>query len=159
MNREITLRNQGYQPTMSIRKICPQENLPKTIGESYEKIMYYLKEHGTGPSDAPYVAYLNMDLENPDMEHLDVEIGFPVMYELPGNDEIKPGKYAEGPIASYTYKGPYKDMNTAYDAMFKWIAENGYVTTGVYYEVYLNAPTDVQEADYLTRIEIPVKKA
>ena len=50
-------------------------------------------------------------------------------------------------------------MSTAYDEMFNWIAKNGDVPTGVYYEVYLNAPTEVQEEDYLTRIEIPVKKA
>jgi hypothetical protein len=44
--------------------------------------MNNLKEIDSVPSDAPYVAYLNMDREKPDMEQLVVEIGFPVMAKI-----------------------------------------------------------------------------
>ena len=60
------------QPALFIRTKTKVENLPALIGESYGKMEAYLKEIGEYLSEAPYVAYFNMDMQN-----LDVEIGFP----------------------------------------------------------------------------------
>ncbi|MFA7467598.1 MAG: GyrI-like domain-containing protein [Desulfotomaculaceae bacterium] len=46
-------------------------NLPQVLGNAYGAIILYLNELGEQPSDAPFVAYYNMD-----MQALDLEIGF-----------------------------------------------------------------------------------
>lgn len=149
---KIELNEQNAQPILSIRTKSTLEALPKLIGESYHKIMGYLNELGEQPADAPFTAYHNLDMEN-----LDVEMVFPVSKLFKQKDEIKAGEIPEGKYVSCMYKGPYAKMEEPYNEMFKWIAQNGYKKTGVYYEYYYNSPADVSESELLTKIVMPLK--
>ena len=62
-----------------------------------------------------------------------------------------------GKKATCMFKGPYKDMAPVYDAMNKWMNENGYQPTGVVYEFYQNSPMEVQESELLTKIVFLLK--
>lgn len=73
MDFQCEIREQVAQPTLSIRTRTPIGDLPRLLGESYDKIAGYLAELGEEPAGAPFAAYYNMD-----MQDLDVEIGFPV---------------------------------------------------------------------------------
>lgn len=152
MRFKIELNEQKAQPVLSIRTRTAIENLPKVIGESYEKIMQYLTELGEQPANAPYTAYYNLD-----MQDLDVEMGFPVSNLLPGKGEIKSGEIPQGKYVSCMYKGAYSQMEQIYNEMFKWIEENGYEQTGLYYEYYYNSPNDVPESELLTNIVMAIK--
>jgi len=152
MGFKIEINNQKAQPILFIRTKTSVENLPKTIGESYAKIMQYLTGLNEKPADAPYTAYYTLD-----MHDLDTEMGFPVVNSLPGKDEIESGKIPKGRYVSCLYKGPYSKMEQPYNEIFRWIKENGYEEKGVYYEYYFNSPKDVPESELLTRIAIPVK--
>jgi len=149
---KIELNQQQAQPILSIRAKTNVENLPKIIGESYMKIIGYLHELGEQPADAPFTAYYNLD-----MQDLDVEMGFPVAKLLPEKGEIKAGEIAQGTVVSCMYKGAYSGMEQPYNEMFKWITDNGYEQTGVYYEYYYNSPVEVPESELLTRIVMPLK--
>ncbi|MHC1721091.1 MAG: GyrI-like domain-containing protein [Clostridiaceae bacterium] len=154
MTWNIELKEKGLRYTLLIKKTTSVGELPKIIGENYMKIFRYLGELGEQPTDAPFVAYYNLD-----MEHLIVELGFPVNKPLPGKDEIVAGEIPAGPVVTCLYKGPYKDMQPLYEEMMKWISDKGYESTGAYYEHYLNSPADVSsENDYLTRVDLPVRK-
>jgi effector-binding domain-containing protein len=151
---EIALKQQGYQPIMSIRTVTRMEDLPKLIGEKFMQIDRYLKDLGVENSGAPFVAYYNLD-----MAKLDVEIGFPVEDILPGEGEMCPGELPEGPWVTTLYEGPYEGMKVAYEAMMAWMAENGWEVAGPYYEMYLNSPDEVKPEKLMTRIDLVVKKA
>ena len=86
-----------------------------------------------------------------------MEFGFPVARPLPGQDEIKAGEIPEGRVAACLYTGPYSEMEPAYDALAKWVEDNGYETTGVTYELYLNDPRQTPPAQ--TQIIFPLKNA
>ncbi|HSV32059.1 MAG TPA: GyrI-like domain-containing protein [Atribacteraceae bacterium] len=148
------VRDQKAQPVLSIRKKTTVEKLPDLIGESYTKIMDYMNELGEQPAGVPFTAYYSLD-----MHDLDVEMGFPVTRPLPEKDEIKAGETPAGKIVSTMYKGPYAGMEEPYTEMAKWINDNGYKSTGVYYEYYYNSPADVPESDLLTKIVMPVKES
>lgn len=152
MNYNIELKEKSAQPVLAIRVITAVGNLPQEIGKAYGSIMQYLNELGEQPAEAPYTAYYNLD-----MEHLDVEMGFPVSKSLPEKNEIKSGEIPAGKYAECMYKGPYAEMVPAYDAMNKWIAEKGHEATGISYEVYYNSPSDVPESELLTKIMFPLK--
>lgn len=152
MMYKIELTEQTAQPILSIRTKTNIQALPQVIGESYQKIMAYLTGLGEMPAGTPFTAYYNMDMEN-----LDVEMGFPVTKPLPGKDAIEAGVIPPGKIAACMYKGAYSGMEQTYNELFKWIADNGYEQTGVYYEYYFNSPAEVTEEELLTRIVIPVK--
>jgi effector-binding domain-containing protein len=149
----IELIDQAAQPVLMIRDKTSLEMLPKIIGESYMKIMAYLNELGESPADVPYTAYYNLDMQN-----LEVEIGFPVSKILPEKEEIKAGEIAQGKVVSMMYKGPYPEMAQSYNDIFKWIAENGFESSAVYYEYYYNSPNEVSESELLTKIVIPLKE-
>ncbi|HYF75139.1 MAG TPA: GyrI-like domain-containing protein, partial [Candidatus Nitrosocosmicus sp.] len=126
--------------------------LPEELGKAYGSIIQYLNELGEQPVEAPFTAYHNMDMEN-----LDVEMGFPVSRQLPGRGDIKAGGIPAGKYVQCMYKGPYADMAPVYDAMNKWVGDNGLEATGTVYEFYYNSPMDVPESELLTRIEFAVK--
>ncbi|MHA2049003.1 MAG: hypothetical protein ACW986_05255 [Promethearchaeota archaeon] len=46
------------QPVLSIRTKTSIQQLPQLLGESYLKIMQYLREQGENPAGAPFVGYL-----------------------------------------------------------------------------------------------------
>lgn len=91
------------------------------------------------------------------MENLDVEMGFPVAEQVPGQGEIKARVIPGGKQVTCLYKGAYKDCGPAYDGVNRWIQEKGYIPTGVAYEFYYNSPDEVPESELLTKIMFPLK--
>jgi effector-binding domain-containing protein len=152
MNYNIELKEKDAQPVLAIRKITSMGQLPQEIGMAFGAIMQYLGELGEQPAEAPYTAYYNLD-----MEHLDVEMGFPVSKHLAGKGEIQFHEIPAGKYSECLYKGPYSDMVPVYEAMNGWIAKNGFEATGISYEVYYNSPAEVAENELLTRIMLPLK--
>jgi effector-binding domain-containing protein len=152
MALDIELVEQETQTVMFIRTRTTFADMPKVIGESYGKIMQYLGEISEQPAGMPYAAYYNLD-----MQDMDLEMGFPVAKPLPGKGEVKPGEIPAGKYVTCLYKGPYSQLEQAYNELFKWLQENGRELTGVYYEYYYNSPMEVPESELLTKIAIPVK--
>ena len=135
------------QPVLSMRTITSVGNLPQELGKAYNSIIAYLGEKGERPVDAAFAAYYNMD-----MEKLDVEMGFPVAKELAGKGEIVASQVPAGKKATCMYKGAYQEMGPTYEAMTKWMIDNGHQPTGVVYEFYYNSPMEVSESELLTKI-------
>lgn len=148
---DIDVLDKLAHPTLSIRTETAVHNLPVLIGPSYTKLAAHLKDLGECLSDFPYVAYHNMD-----MQHLDVEIGFPVTRALPGKGDITAGIIPAGKVTFCVYRGPYSGMEPVYGEMFQWIEQHGHKPAGAIYERYLNGP-DRPEEELLTLVEIPVR--
>ena len=140
------------RPTLSIRFRSPVQDLSQHFGRVYGSIIQYLGELGEQPVGAAFGAYYNMDMQN-----LDVELGFPVSKELPGKEGIKASHIPGGKFAVVLHTGPYDKVGPAYEALTKWIAENGYEPTGVVYEFYLNDPMQTKPEDLKTQVMFPLK--
>ena len=54
----IEVREQHFQPVMSVRTISSVTKLPQLIGETYERIMLFLKEMDVNPAGPPFVSYV-----------------------------------------------------------------------------------------------------
>ena len=147
MDYKFKLVEKEIQPTLSIRTTAAVEDLPIVLSKAYGKIMNYLSEIGEYPSDAPFVAYYNMDMKN-----LDIEIGFPVKQKLPLRNYIEPSVLPKGTYAQCIHVGPYSEIGSAYDALMEWMDANEYRSNGVAYEFYLNDPDNVPEEKLETRI-------
>ncbi len=91
-----------------------------------------------------------------DLEHLDVEVGFPVDKLLAASGDMVPVIIPSGLKAVCLYKGPYSDMEPFYNEVFKWLEERGYQLNGAAYEYYLNSPDEVDISELLTRIVLCV---
>lgn len=152
MDFHCEIKDQPEQPSLTIRTRTPVEALPSVLGASYGKIAAYLGELGEAPAGAPFTAYYNTD-----MQDLDVEIGFPVAKSLAGKGEIQAKQVPGGEVASVLHVGPYSDIAPAYDALAKYIKEQGREPTGISYEFYLNDSQETPPAELQTMIIFPLK--
>jgi effector-binding domain-containing protein len=152
MAYQIQLIERPAQPALSVRFRAPVQDLPRHFERIYGSIVQYLTELGEMPTGAPFAGYYNMD-----MQDLDVEAGFPVTGPLPGRGDIRPGALPGGKVVTCLHVGPYDAVGPAYDAMGRWIKDNGYEAAGVCYERYLNDPREQPPQQPMTEIEMPLK--
>lgn len=143
---DIALIETADQPVLCIRTQSSMTQLPQLIGSAYGKLAAYLGELDTSPSDIPYVCYRNMD-----MEHLNLEIGFPVAKSLPDREDMISAMIPAGKYVFCIYRGPYQDMPPVYQEINDWIDTHQMHPTGIVYECYLNGPT-VPPEELLTKI-------
>ena len=154
MAYQCEVREQPAQPALSIRTRTSVQDLPGVIGKAYGAIAQYVGGLGEAPVGPPFAAYYNMD-----MQDLDVEMGFPVSRQMAGQGEIKASQIPGGKAATCLHTGPYGDMGPAYQALADWIKEQGYESTGVNYEIYLNDPTHTPPQELKTLLLFPLKPA
>ena len=147
MGYKCEVKERETQPSMSIRTRASVQDLPQVLGKSYGAIAQYVGELGAYPAGPPFVVYYNMDMQN-----LDIEIGFPVSKKLPDKAEIKPSEIPAGKYASCLYTGPYNEIEPAYNALTQYMNDNGYESTGIAIEVYLNDPSQTPPQDLKTEI-------
>jgi len=140
------------QPVLSVRTKSAVQNLPEVLGKYYGEIAQYLGELGDSPTGPPFVAYYNLDMQN-----LDIEIGFPISKKLADKEDIKSREIPSGKFASCIHIGPYNEIEPAYNVLNQWIEENGYASTGVAYEIYLNDPGETPPEELKTEIQFPLK--
>ena len=153
MDFQCEIKEQNAQSTLSIRARTPIDGLPQLLGESYGKIAGYLAELGEQPTGAPFAAYYNID-----MQDLDVEIGFPVSNALAGEDNIQASEVPGGNLAFAIHIGPYGEIGSAYEALTQFVKEQGYESTGISFEFYLNDPEMTSQDQLQTRIVFPLKE-
>lgn len=152
MSFKCKIVERDAQNTLSIRTTSSAQNLPEALGKNYGVIMQYLGQLNEEMSGPPFVIYYNMDMDN-----LDIDIGIPVSKKIPDKDEIKGCEIAAGKYGSCLYTGPYNEMSSAYTALSKYLANNGYEPTGIALEMYLNDPTEVSPDQLQTEILYPLK--
>lgn len=152
MNYQIKLLDLPEQATLSVRATQAVGDLPQFFGRVYGSIMQYLGELGAAPAGMPFATYYNMD-----MEHMDVEAGFPVAKPLPSKGEIQASRIPAGKYISTIHVGPYDACKSAYDALADWAKQNGHEPNGIAYEYYLNDPSADPKVQPETEIRYGLK--
>lgn len=129
------IKPEAARHTLWVRFHAPVNQLAARFGEIYGAIGQYLSELGEEPVGPAYATYYNMDMDN-----LDVEAGFVVAKPLVGRSDIKPGLVEAGTYAICHYTGPYDGVSTAYEQLTQFVAEQGYLPSGIAYEWYFDGP-------------------
>ncbi|UZJ39181.1 MULTISPECIES: GyrI-like domain-containing protein [unclassified Prosthecochloris] len=123
------------RPALTIRLKTKAGDIAEMFDQGFSAIASYLEEKGKKPQGPPFAIYYNMD-----MDHLEVEFGFPVEEGIDGNASIQASMTPSGKAVTSLYIGPYEEAEPVYDALMKWISDNELEATGVAYEIYLNDP-------------------
>jgi len=130
------------------------ETMKTLIDEGYGMLSSYLAEISKQMAGPPYIGYFNC---TDDFSEFDMEMGFPVAEELPVKDGIYMSNTYEGKVVTGTYKGSYSELEQAYGEISKYLEENKLESAGVYYDHYLNDPSDTVEDELLTKIVFVIK--
>jgi len=91
----------------------------------------------------------------------DIEVCEPLEGELKETERVKVWTLPDVPtMACVMHHGPFTTIGEAYDAVMKWIGENGYHITGPAREVYLKEAKNGSQTDpdTVTEIQFPVAK-
>lgn len=93
----------------------------------------------------------------------DIEVVMPLSEEIPANERVQvyelPG--AEK-MACVVHTGPFATIMEAYNALAKWIDQNGYQIVGPGRELNLrlpDTPGDLNDPNTVNEIQFPVEKA
>jgi len=152
MTNKCEIIERPAQLTLGIHTHSPVQDLGELLPKTYQTVMEYLAQIGQHPTGDPFAAYYNSDMQN-----LELDAGYLCTSKLPGKGNIQPGSIPGGKVASIVHVGPYPTMGDGYKALNDWMAEKGYQSAGVYYEVYLNNPADTPPEALQTQIFTPLK--
>ena len=152
---KIEVTNQQPQIAVAMKMAAiGMEQITEITTEGFTKLMAYLAEQGKQIAGAPYLAYMN---GNVDFSQFDIELGIPVGEAVTVQGEFFMSQTHEGKAIATTYKGAYKDLETAYVALMDYAKENALEMTGVYYDYYISDPADTPENELLTQVVFPIK--
>lgn len=157
MNYQAVLKELPECIVYSKRMIIPSYDayfqLIPAIGEEVKKANPTLK--------CAVPEYCFIIYHDGEYKETDIDVEYCEAVTAWGNEtgDIKFKKFPTTTAVSVMHKGPYQTIGAAYGYLFKWIEENGYEITDHPRESYIDGIWNKEnEADWLTELQIPVKK-
>jgi len=138
----------------ALREVVPT---PPDQGQLWQELMTHLTQEHAQLAGPCLSLYYDEEYKEKDW---DIEVCQPIegnvqetervsVRELPGAEKM----------ACMVHHGPFTTIGEAYDALIKWISENGYRIVGPAREVYLRAAEEGRQndPDTLTEVQFPVE--
>ena len=149
---EIRLKQTPACWTISARKaINFAEEYAAFFEESLARIDALLAERGVLTGSPAMACFHNMDLER-----LDVEAGYHLAREVPGQGGVACQSRPACKIVTAIDRGPYEQQDATLMELFGYIEARKLTMRGPIFYYYLNEPNRPQ-SDYLTEMAIPVE--
>jgi effector-binding domain-containing protein len=133
-----------------------------TIPKAYEELAKWMDSKKIPmPTGSPMgLALYYDDPKSVKPEEVKFKVAIPVSPETP---EIAEGKAAveELPaceVAYLTIRGPYTNLEDAYNQLFGWVYKSGYKVTDPSREVYVKWGEEMPPEEWVTEIQVPVGK-
>jgi DNA-binding transcriptional MerR regulator len=140
----------------SIRGVVPT---PPDQGALWGELMASLDQQKARMIGPPMAIYHDGEFKEHDW---DIEVCMPIVDEMTPDERLKvysmPG-FATA--ACVVHAGPFTTIGQAYDAIAKWISENGYQIVGPWRELNLRPPEppgNQNDLNTLNEIQFPVEK-
>jgi effector-binding domain-containing protein len=155
MAYDVVIKSLPKQRIASVRETIA--NYP-AVGALYGKVAEKL---GPAMAQATVSVAIWHDKEYREQD-VDAEAGFYLRGEGSGaQNGVHVYDLPEVNAACTVHNGAYQRLGEAYDALLKWVSENGYEVAAPLREVYLHVTKPVRPDDesYVTEIQVPVKKA
>lgn len=137
-------------------RTASREEIGGVLAEVLPAVFGWVMENGLTPAGHPFVRYTTMD-----EAAFGLDAGIPLVAAPettpPDESNIVSGELHSGRVATVTHKGSYEGLGDAYQALERWVADNGETTNGAPWEVYLTDPGEVPDpADWLTQVFWPI---
>jgi effector-binding domain-containing protein len=148
---EITEKDLPDELALTRRETVTMQTIGEGMGAGFRAVREHASATGAEIVGAPFVF-------SPDFgkDRFDLVICMPVAEGAVAGGGVDLEKIAGGHVASVTHKGPYPEVPKAYEALFKWVEEQGRAPAGPARETYLNDPRDTPESELLVEIALPL---
>jgi len=154
--------------TLEINAQASMLMIPKVIGKAYEDLKKFMKQKGIPCEAPPFVKYVNFSWDESTggnkflgffkmfTKKWDMQIGFPVKNDTPGEGSIKSGKILYGKYIQTLHKGSYQKVGSTYKILMAYMKENNLKVRNECMETYLNDPKITKKEDLQTLVVIPL---
>jgi DNA-binding transcriptional MerR regulator len=139
----------------ALRGVVPT---PPEQGRLWQELEGYLAAQRVQPAGPCLSLYHDDEYKEKDW---DIEVCEPIEASLLETERVKLRQLPGVESAACTvHHGPFVTIGEAYEALMKWIGENGYHIVGPGREVYLREAkgSDQNDPDTVTEIQFPVQK-
>ena len=141
----------------SVRGVVPTPPDQRTL---WDQLLDYLNQKGARMIGPPMALYHDPEYKERDW---DIEVVMPIVDDLASENDVKvydlPGSEK---MACVVHTGPFATIGEAYDALAKWIDQNGYHIVGPGRELNLRLPDklgDQNDPNTVNEIQFPMEKA
>ena len=133
---EYAVEIREYEPrkTAAIRVKTTLDKVSPKVTQLLNETAEYLESLGLTPAGPGFGIYYEVGGHG---FLVDVEVGYPVDLEIPGNDRVRPGSLPGGKSVVVAYKGPHAKIAAAHRAAQSWMAERGIDFIDAAREVFL----------------------
>ncbi|HJR82232.1 MAG TPA: MerR family transcriptional regulator [Anaerolineales bacterium] len=153
---DVVIKKIETMKIASVRGVVPT---PPDQRSLWDELMGYLHQKDTRMIGPPMAIYHDKEFRERDW---DIEVVMPIDDETAPNGRVKvhdlPGIEK---MACVVHTGPFATIGEAYDALAKWIDQNGYQIVGPWRELNLRLPErpgDQNDPNTVNEIQFPVEK-
>jgi effector-binding domain-containing protein len=146
----FAVREIDPQHTAVVRVTTSPDKLPEIFSSVFPETYAHLGATGSMPAGPPFARYFSFG------PTFDVEIGVPVADQIAPDGRVRPGELPGGRAVVGIHVGPYDRLHETYEAMERFIADQGLVPAGAMWERYLTGPEDPDPSTWRTEIVQPV---
>jgi effector-binding domain-containing protein len=153
---DVVIKSAEEIRVASVRGVVPT---PPEQGGLWDELESHLARQGVRPTGACFTLYHDDEYRERDW---DVEVCEPIDADPGVTQRVKVWTLpAEESLACTIHHGPFVTLSEAYQAIGKWITDNGYRIVGPCREFYLEPPSDGSQTDprTVTEIQFPVEKS
>lgn len=143
---------------LKVASVCGIVPTPPEQGGLWAELEGYLALQGMR-SKAPCLSLYHDDEAKE--RDWDIEVCEPLEGDVKETSRVKVRVLPDVPaMACVVHHGPFTTIGQAYDAILKWVGENGYHVTGPAREIYLKPSQNGSQTDpeTVTEIQFPVEK-
>jgi effector-binding domain-containing protein len=148
---DFEIRTTTQQHTAAIRMTRPVAQIGPAMAEAFPKIYHAVVSSGVQPAGMPLARYFDFG-----PEETTFECAIPVPAAFTGNGEVEPSTVGGGEAAFALHVGPYERIGQSWEALMTWVAEQGRAPAGPNYEIYVDDPQEVPEAELKTELYVPL---
>lgn len=153
---EFKLIKASETPYLYVTKTSSMEpaDISAKMGEAFEAVWAFMQAHGVNPAGGALSVYADY---SPDQ--MEFRAGFTVSRQdlAKAEGEIKGDVTPGGELLYFQHKGSYATLRDDYGLMMQHLKSIGREMGVPMWEIYLNSPDQVPEADLLTDIYMVLK--
>jgi len=153
---DVVIKSVEPLKVASLRGVVPT---PPEQGSLWRDLEGYLAMHRVRPSGPCLSLYHDEEYKERDW---DIEVCEPISEDVPPSKRVAVQMLPSvDAMACTIHEGPFVTINEAYDAIMRWVDENGYQIIGPVREVYLKEAKHGSQTDprTVTEIQVPIEKA
>lgn len=151
MSYEVQVVELPEQPAAVVRAHVAHDGIAAFLGPAFGEVMAAVGTQHAQVAGPPFGRYRPTDDGG-----WDIEAGFPVTAAISEQGRVHLAYLPGGRAARTLHVGEYQALGAAYEAVTKWLIDNGFVAAGEPWECYLDGP---EVASPRTEVYFPFRDA